>query len=200
MKLLLSLILVAACGGDNTAVDAKPADTKTIDTAGAQNVVTGTLGGNSFGALDAVENTVTASGFDFDAMSTCLEMTTFANDCALQGSSTGTPNGHVLVFELAATDAGAHSSPVSAAGAYTVFTGTPAASSKLVEAYYEVDDAQCLKSTSELATSGTVTVTSATSPIAGTFDITFPDGHITGSFHAPACAALDPNRTPLNGC
>jgi hypothetical protein len=33
-------------------------------------VVNGTLGGNSFGALDAIVNTAVASGFDFDAQST----------------------------------------------------------------------------------------------------------------------------------
>jgi len=199
-QLLSLLVVVAACGGDSAAPDAKQADAKPIDGTTAGTTVTGTLGGNSFGALDAVANTVTASGFDYDAMSTDVTITTFANECSLQMSQTGTPNGRILVLVMASTDAAGHSSPVSAPGAYSVFSGTPPPSSKLVEAYYEIDGATCLKTSSEFATAGTVTLTSATAPMAGVFDFTFPDGHITGKFNAPACAALNPNATPLNGC
>ncbi|MEP6862891.1 MAG: hypothetical protein ABJE66_19850 [Deltaproteobacteria bacterium] len=204
MNKLAILVALTACGGDNsTAIDASSQqhDAKLADShAAGGNVVTGTLGGNSFGALDAVANAVTANGFDFDMMSTMVEMTTFANECSLQMTSTGTPNGHLLIFDLASTDSAGHSAPISAPGTYTVFSGSAAASSKLSEVYYEVDGANCLKASTEFATSGTVTVTSATAPLAGTFDVTFPDGHITGSFSAANCAALDPNRTPLNGC
>jgi hypothetical protein len=203
MKQLAIFLALTACGGDNsTAIDAGPQhDARLADShAAGGNVVTGTLGGNSFGALDAVGNSVSANGFDFDMMSTMVVMTTFANECSLQMTSTGTPNGHLLIFDLASTDNAGHSAPISAAGAYTVFTGTVAASSKLAEVYYEVDGADCLKTSQERATSGTVMVTSATAPLTGTFDVTFPDGHITGSLTAANCTALDPNRTPLNGC
>jgi len=201
MKQLMCLVALAACGGDNATTDASAQhhDAKPID-ANPGNVVTGTLGGSAFGVLDAVSNAVMANGFDFDDMSTMIEMTTFANECSLQTSSTGTPNGHLLVLDLAATDGAGHSAPIAAAGAYTLFSGSPASSSKLAEAYYEVDGADCLKASAEFATAGTVTVTAVTAPITGTFDLTFPDGHVTGSFTAPSCAALDPNRTPLNGC
>ena len=201
MKQLMCLVALVACGGDNATTDASTQqhDAKPID-ANAGNVVTGTLGGSTFVALDAVGNAVMANGFDFDGMSTMISMTTFANECSLQTSSTGTPNGRLLIFDLATTDAAGHSAPIAAAGAYTVFSGSPVASSKLAEVYYEVDGADCLKTSSEFATSGTVTVTAVTAPISGTFDLTFPDGHVTGSFTAASCAALDPNRTPLNGC
>jgi hypothetical protein len=203
MKQLVILLALGACGGDSaTSIDASTQhDAKPIDGHTATgNVVTGTLGGSSFGALDAAGNAVSASGFDFDMMSTMVVMTTFANECSLQMTSTGTPNGHLLIFDLASTDSAGHSAPISAPGAYAVFTGTVAASSKLAEIYYEVDGADCLKASQERATSGTVMVTSATAPFAATFDVTFPDGHITGSFTAADCTALDPNRTPLNGC
>ena len=201
MKQLMCLVALVACGGDHATTDASTQqhDAKPVD-ANPGNVVTGTLGGSSFNALDAVSNAVMADGVDFDGMSTMIEMTTFANECSLQTSSTGTPNGHLLVLDLATTDAAGHSAPITAAGAYTVFSGSPAPSSKLAEVYYEVDGADCLKASSEFATSGTVTVTAVTAPISGTFDLTFADGHVTGSFIAPSCAALDPNRTPLNGC
>lgn len=46
---------------------------------------------------------------------------------------------------------------------------------------------------------GTVTVTSASDPQTATFDVTFDGGdHITGSYRATMCAALDPNRSPAN--
>lgn len=202
MKQLMCLVALAACGGDHATSDAstQPHDAKPIDSHTAGNVVTGTLGGSSFDALDAVGNAVMANGFDFDGMSTMIVMTTFASECSLQMTSTGTPNGRLLAFDLATTDAAGHSAQIAAAGAYTVFSGSPAPSSKLAEAYYEVDGANCLKASAEFATSGTVTVTAVTAPMSGTFDLTFPDGHVTGSFTAASCAALDPNRTPLNGC
>src|SRR3954466_13992670 len=103
MKQLAILVALPPGRGDNTtAIDASPQhDAKAIDghTAGG-NVVTGTLGGNWFGALDAVANSVAADGFDFDMMSTMFVMTTFANECSLQMTSTGTPNGHLLIFDL----------------------------------------------------------------------------------------------------
>jgi hypothetical protein len=202
MKQLAIVLALTACGGGSTTPDAgSQHDAKPIDGhTAAGNVVTGTLGGSSFGALDAVANTVSANGFDFDMMSTMVEMTTFANDCSLQMTSTGTPNGHLLMFDLATTDSAGHSAPVTGPGTFTVFSGTAAPSSKLAEVYFEADGADCLKATDEFATSGTVTLTSATPPLAGTFDVTFSDGHVTGSFAAASCTALDPNRTPLNGC
>lgn len=197
MKLLVAVMCLAACGSDSSSsIDAKLIDAKLVDAPAAQTTVSGTLGGNTFGAADAVANTVSANGFDFDAMSTDITITTFANECTLQGSHTGVANGRVLVFILASTDAAASSSPITTTGTYTVFSGSPAASSKLVEAYYEVDDGSCHKSTSEFATSGTVTVTSVGDPMTATFDVTFPDGHITGSYRAPRCSALDPNSSP----
>jgi hypothetical protein len=199
MKLVVSLFLVAACGGSDVQVDARPIDSRAIDSrtidGGLQTVVNGTLGGNSFGALDAIVNTAAASGFDFDAMSTDVEITTYANACGVEMTQTGLPNQRLLFLVLATTNSAGSSSPISAAGTFTVFNGTPPASSKLVEAYYEVDDGSCHKSTSEFATSGTVTVTS-TNPLEATFDLTFDDGHITGSYRATQCNALDPNSSP----
>ncbi|CAN5728690.1 hypothetical protein BH11MYX2_BH11MYX2_41030 [soil metagenome] len=48
-----------------------------------------------------------------------------------------------------------------------------------------------------LATTGFVTVTSAAPPWTRTFDLTFVEGHVTGSIQAPNCDALDPNSTQL---
>lgn len=199
MKFLFAIVLFAACGGsdakpDARPIDSHPIDSRPIDGGVQQTVVNGTLGGNAFGALDAIVNTAIASGFDFDAQSTDVEITTYANACAAETSHTGVANERILIFALATTNATGNSSPITATGTYTVFTGTPPASSKLVEPYYEVDDSSCQKSTFEFATSGTVTVTSV-SPLQATFDVTFTDGHITGSYDAAQCAALDPNSS-----
>ena len=44
---------------------------------------------------------------------------------------------------------------------------------------------------SATATSGTVTVTAiSSSEVSGTFDVTFANGHLTGSFTAPICGSL----------
>ena len=204
MKFAYWLVAVAACGNNPATVDAAmrdaPKHDATLDAAAA-NAVHGNLGGAPFVVLDAVSNVVTADGFDFPDMSTDVTLTTYANDCSLQASQTGTPNGRLLILDLGITDGSGGSAAASMTGVYTVFSGTPAASSKLVEAYFEADDAGCHKSSFEFASSGTVTLTSATTPVTGTFDITFPASeHITGSFAAPTCASLDPNSTPLNGC
>jgi hypothetical protein len=196
------LVLVGACNSPNAAApDApKPHDAPAID-APAPATVSGMLGGAPFGASDAVSNTTTANGFDFPGMSTDVTLTTFAHECALQSSQTGTPNGRVLLLILGIPDGAGGSAPATSTGAYTIFSGTPAASSQLAEAYFEADDATCRKASSAMATGGVVTLDSATSPVSGTFDLTFDTGeHVTGSFAAPLCTALDPNSTPLGGC
>jgi hypothetical protein len=191
------IVALAACGGGNPS----PPDAARDAPANSPAVVTGNLGGAPFMARDAIWTTASADGFDFTGMSTVLMITDFPNACADQMSSTGVPNGRFLFFVLATTDGTGASSPITQAGAYTVFTGTPAPSSKLVESYFELDGANCRKSASESGASGTVTVTSATDPQTATFDLTFDNSdHITGSYRATMCAALDPNRTPLGGC
>ena len=88
-----------------------------------------------------------------------------------------------------------------ATGTYTVFTGTPPVSAKAAEAYFEIDDATCRTSSSAFALTGTITVTSVTDPKQATFDLMFPNSeHVTGSYNALSCTALDPNSTPLGGC
>jgi hypothetical protein len=46
----------------------------------------------------------------------------------------------------------------------------------------------CQGGGSDQATSGSITVSSATpGEVSGSFDLTFPDGHLTGTFDAPIC-------------
>ncbi len=202
MKVLISLLMFAACsdGSDHTAIDARALDASG-DAPGPSTVVHGMLGRSAFDARDAIFKNTTANGFDFPGPSTVIEIKNFANTCALETNSTGMPNGHVLILVLGKTDSSGGSSPATETGTYPVFSGTPAASAKLAEAYWEIDGADCLKSSQASAMSGSVSVTSAADPQRGTVDLVFPDNeHVTGSYSAPSCAGLDPNRTALGGC
>ena len=191
---LLVVVAVAACGGNSSSPDGKPADSNA-----GQTVVMGNLGGAPFTALDAVWNDDTATGFDFNGMSTSIEITSFAGDCGHQMARTGVPNGRLLFVQLGTTTGG-NSAPATTNGAYPVFKGQPPQGNG-AEVIFEIDGPNCLKSTSVGATSGTVTVTSATDPKTATFDVTFENGdHITGMVHATHCTALDPNSTPTGGC
>jgi hypothetical protein len=192
IKHSLVLFALAACGDDDSNPDAAP---------NGPAVVNGNLGGAPFVARDAIWTTADAKGFDFSGTETILVITDFPNACANQMSSTGVPNGRLLIFVLASTGADATASPITQPGAYSVFNGTPLPSSKLVEPDFELDGPDCRKSAMEFGASGTVTVGSATDPQMASFDVTMDNGdHITGSYRATMCAALDPNRTPLNGC
>jgi hypothetical protein len=196
MKTVAIALLTTACGSSSSA---KPDGPKS-DAQATQTVVNGNLGGAAFTAKDAVWRPVTVNGFDFPGMSTVVSVTTFGNECALQASQTGSPNGRFLVLALGVTDGSGGSAPITGPGTYMVFQGSPPASSKLVEGYFEVDDASCHKSSDSFASAGSVTVTSASDPVQLTFDLTFGSEHVTGSVHATSCAALDPNSTPLGGC
>jgi hypothetical protein len=198
IKHSLIALALAACGGGNSPhPDAAAPDAP----ANAPAVVNGNLGGAPFVPRDAIWTTDTADGFDFNGMSTILMITDFPNACANQMSGTGVPDGRLLMFVLGTTDATGASLPITQPGAYTVFTGTAPASSKLAEPYFEIDDAHCLRSAHEFGASGTVTVGSATDPQMASFDVAFDNGdHVTGSYRATMCSALDVNRTPTNGC
>jgi hypothetical protein len=174
------------------AFDAKPPATS----------VTGSIGGSSYTAMDAISVVAMAKGFDFDMTSTAIQISDFADACAKQGANQGVPNGRLLFFGLALIDAGGHSTPATGTGDYTVVTVAPTTAGPAAEVFYEADGPNCLKSTGVQATSGKVTVTKTGDPIEGTFDLTFYDTgeHITGTFSAPGCPALDPNRTPTGGC
>lgn len=193
MKYLAILALLAACGDSHPATpDAPPS----IDAPPSTTAVHGNLGGAPFVARDTIASTVTASGFDFDRMSTAIVINDYPGACAVETSRTGVANGRYLIFVLATTDAAGSSSPITQPGTYTINpSGTmPPANAKLVEAYFEIDDATCRPMTKQFGMSGSVTVAS---PTEATFDVTFASGdHITGAYRAAACSALDLNSTP----
>ncbi len=57
---------------------------------------------------------------------------------------------------------------------------------------YNVTTSSCASAATASGTSGTITIASVTSStVAGTYDVTFPDGTMQGSFSAPICSGLN---------
>lgn len=71
--------------------------------------------------------------------------------------------------------------------AQTVSPGQYAVGTTLAAAYL-TDDASCQATTPVWATTGTVNLMRADMSFAGSFDVTFPTGHMAGSFEAPLCS------------
>jgi hypothetical protein len=197
MRSIIAMLLVG-CGSSSSASDAQSShDAPQSDAAPAITVVLGNLGGAAFNARDAIWDTATANGGGFNGMSTFVLLTDYAGACSVQMTGTGIPNNRSLAFFLAVTDAAGHATPIAAPGAYAVISAQAPLSSNVAEVYFEVDDATCRRSSYDTGLYDTVTVTSATNPQQATFDLHMMNGdHITGSYSASSCAALDPNRTP----
>ncbi len=93
------------------------------------------------------------------------------------------------------------------AGTYTIVstsaTPTPDAQGNITIAQAVVtktDSACATPSTTPVATTGTITITSVGANITGSADVTFSDGsHVAGSFNAPACAFRTDVCTVLSG-
>jgi hypothetical protein len=191
---------LAACGNSASSPDTRPADTS-VDS--APNQVNGDLGGMPLAVMDGIFVEADASGFEFVGTSSFIMLADFGDACGKQTTSTGVPFGRMLLLDLGITDSRSAAAPARETGDYVVMSGFPfPPSSKLAEVFYEADDARCLRQVNEKASSGVVTVSRTDAAILeGRFDITFPTvGHITGTFSTVHCGALNPNRTPLNGC
>ena len=187
-RLVLSMLLAAACGSDNS---------KTT----GSGTVTGTVAGKSFGAKDAAFVSQNLSGFAFSGTSTAVLLTDFVNVCSLETAKKTPPNGQNLFLALAALDNTGTAHPPTATGDYLVLSSvsdstTP--NSLRSDVYYELDGPDCQKSNGYVGTSGKVTVTSISSTqIKGTFDLSLKSGdHLTGSFDSKSCPGMDFNVTP----
>jgi hypothetical protein len=206
LRLFFACALAACTSSSTSSPDGgtKPdaAAAVTPDGAPTANSVTGAIGGSAYDAIDAVSVAAHANGFEFDMTSTDIKISDFAGACAKETANVGSAYGRLLFVGLAVIGSDGHSAPATATGDYTIVTAAPAASTNAAEVFYEADGADCLKSVQHQATSGKVTVTKVGDPIEGTFDLTFSDTgeHITGTFSAPNCAGLNPNRTPTGGC
>jgi hypothetical protein len=169
--LFVMVIAAAACGGSGTSV-------------------TGTVGGQSFDAQDAVFIT----GSSASTTGTIVGMTTFGALCNAVTTNQIPKSSRVLSFQLAEAN-GTTAGPVTGPGTFD-FLGSSSGATKVFAANWESFDATCTP-TSTSATGGSVTVTAVTAThIAATFDVTFGTDHITGSFDASACAAPSSSGSP----
>jgi hypothetical protein len=106
------------------------------------------------------------------------------------------PGKQVRVLFLEVADISLASTPPPVApGTYAVVPSTgptlgPDGTSTFASAEYGAGSADSCASTSETATGGTVTITTVSAAhVVGTYDLTFPDGSVQGSFDAPGCDA-----------
>jgi hypothetical protein len=152
--------------------------------------VTGTIGGESMSAQDAVSNTLT-SGSTSQGM---LLITNASNTCTKLSANQQPKNSKAIAIGIAQQAGSGGFSAPAAPGTYLVMKANEVngIAGNLALATYVATDANCNQTTLIGASGGTVTLTRVDSGgYSGTFDITFSDAsHVTGSFAANSCAAL----------
>jgi hypothetical protein len=195
---LLVLAASAACGGSGSS-----------QSTSAQTSVTGAVSGRSFAAKDAIATTATGAGFSFGGPASYIEITDFAGACAEETAHLQPATGQRLVLALASYDSAGKSAAPLLPGTFPVHQngpGTPG--TNIAQLYY---DGGCQKAQAHAGLSGTVTLAAVGTDgtLDGTFDVVLTcdgfstcsgvDAHLTGSFHAAACAGLNVNATPACG-
>src|SRR5438445_9233992 len=180
--LCMCAVVAIGCGGGSVSVS---------------NSVSGTLGGKTFQAADAIVNTQVGSGFDFNGPAAYLQITDFAGVCDLEAKRQDPTSGQRIVLGLGVKDAAGKSSPPTAPATFTlVASASSVTNANVAEFYYQ---AGCFKQAAIYngSASGTVTVTSvgAGGALEGTFDLTVSGSKVTGSFRAAPCAAANVNAS-----
>jgi hypothetical protein len=140
--------------------------------------VSGVVGGAPFTARDSYATqgrSATSSGLP--EASVTIVITDYAGACATAGAYAG---GTTLVLTI--TRQGAAVVP----GTY----GADGGGGEQVSAALQRTDAQCHLGAVDTMSSGSVTLDSVSATeVAGSFQLTFPDGSLSGSFHAAPCGA-----------
>ena len=177
MRTTLALLLLSACSSNNPAMDGGTdassdvsTDTSSSDSgsncASASATVTGTIQAATLSAKDAVYAPPANGGSAFAAIADV------ANVCPIVKANANKANAKVFVL-------------VFTGGAPKV--GMTPVGSMVLDAQWAAYDATC-SSMGGSADSGSVTITRADScGVVGTFDLTFGNDHVTGSFTAPTC-------------
>ncbi len=179
-------VAVLACGS----ADKKP----------GQNQVSGTIAGRALAAQDAASVQGAFHGFGFSGSSTLVQIADYANLCSLESSNHALANSSHLDLVLAQIDTSGGATPPSVPGIYVVtpLSQNPNVAGTLrAQVWFAWYGASCFKESWASGTSGAVTVLEVSAAgIQGTFDVFLDSGdHVTGSFDAPDCAGMDPNRS-----
>jgi hypothetical protein len=167
--------------------------------------VTGTAGGSTFVAEDAVFTITDVAGFEFNGQSTDLMIAAFTGVCSKEQANAGVKGGRSITIGLAVNDATGSASAVTSPGTHMIASGSgaTAAGARVAQLFYERMGDDCARAESHEASSGQVLVRSVgASALKGSFDVILSDTneHVTGSFVAATCSSYDPNRTPLATC
>jgi hypothetical protein len=187
MKGLIGLALagagvMAACGGS----------TSTLGSGGGSSSVTGTAGGTALATVDQVGLVGTEVSDGQNVAYAGVALTNVAGTCGVLQRHGDPPNAQVLTLVVGTT--GTTVTP----GTYTV--GSTSSSTASVQ--YDAQDANCVQTTDETASGGTVTLAVVSgSQVEGNFDVTFPGGdHLTGTFTAPVCSVDVFSNTSTSTC
>jgi hypothetical protein len=173
--------------------------------------VTGTLNGLAFAAADANSATVVVPipGTSTSANSGLVTIASASGLCQDANANLEPKSTKYLFLAFTDQDLTTQTSPPTAPGVYSIFTGTQ--TSKLALAVYAQSDLNCraLPGAAENATDGTITLTAVNGgSYSGTFVLTMtglgaaPADHITGQFSAPFCqaSALFANQNRTTTC
>jgi hypothetical protein len=195
-------LLIAGCGDDDEPAASAP-----------PTGVSGTVLGQPFQPVDSSglvlsSDTCSFSGFQARASGLLLGFGSFSGLCALvtqgQGCSTKANATIVTVLLVRANVAGAAPGAVQP-GTYAISSATPAPDGQgnitIPQALVARTDATCATPQgTPVATSGTVRIDAVGARIAGSLDLTFPDGgRVSGAFDVPACGFQTDVCTALAG-
>ena len=161
--------------------------------AGSGTTVMGTLGGSAFEPKDAI------SYVDATTKTAEVVLTSTPDACMDVTNNVQRANARVVLILVSDTTA---ADTKLATGTYpTSYTSPAPARSSAFES--NVTDAQCNVSYDpppDGTGDGSITVTSVSDTISGSFDVVMENGeHVTGTFHPTACPQLG-GRSPMPTC
>ncbi len=176
------LLVCAACGGGSN----------------SDATVNGAIRGNTLPVSDTISATATVQFSGPPATTINVGVIGISSSGGLCGKLTAGQepknSQYLLLFLTDINSVTGQTTAPSAAGTYSVYSGTGTAPTKLAIVNYIKTDATCRSTAATMANgiSGMVVLTAASNgSYSGTFDITFDTGdHVTGSFRASNCAAL----------
>src|SRR5215472_6457143 len=153
--------------------------------------VSGTIGGNSLKAGDAVSAIGNASVNGATLTGAVVVLSNSAGLCSSAAAGKEPKSSQFMTFVMGEMFYALTTGYTPPAVSYTIWPGTGAPTTNWAFAKYAQTDANCNQVQFTVATSGTVTVTSMSNgDVSGNFDITFGGDRVTGSFSAKNCDTL----------
>jgi hypothetical protein len=153
----------------------------TTHVGGGSGAVNGTVAGNSLAPSDTVAIIGSQNSSGVNVQYAAIVLSDVGAMCTRLTNHQAAPNGTGLALVVGTSAA------LVQPGTYTI----NAHGAETATAEFAKVDAKCQSTLMDAATGGTVTITTfSTSEVSGAFQLTFPDGSLSGSFDAPACPGL----------